>query len=186
MKINVNDIRVGNVLEIDGRLWNVTKTMHTQPGKGGAYMQVEMKDVKEGTKKNERFRSAETVTKVRLEAKPYQYLYDNGDSIEVMDKESYEQMSIDKSILGDQVAFLEEGIDMEIEFYNDQAITAVLPETMVYEIAECEPVVKGQTAASSYKPAKLTNGVRIMVPPFIEIGDKVVVRVASQEYISRV
>jgi elongation factor P len=185
MKINVNDIRVGNILEIDGRLWVVAKTMHTQPGKGGAYMQVEMKDIKEGIKKNERFRSSETVTKVHLEAKEFQYLYTSGDDIEVMDKSSFEQISLNKDLFGDQLEFLQEGMDISIEFHNDTPIAVVLPETLVLEVEECEPVVKGQTAASSYKPAKLVNGVRIMVPPFIKIGDKIEVRVASLEYLQR-
>lgn len=185
MKISANDIRVGNVLEFEGKLWVVLKTMHTQPGKGGAYMQVEMKEIKAGTKTNTRFRSSETVTKVSLDQVTYQYLYESDDMIELMDKTTYEQISLSKALLGDDVAFLQEGMDVNVEFYGEEAISMVLPDTVIMAIAECEPVVKGQTAASSYKPGILDNGVKIMVPPFINQGDKVIVRIATREYMER-
>lgn len=186
MKINVNDIRVGNLLEIDGKLWIVSKTQHTQPGKGGAYMQVEMKDFKVGTKTNTRFRTSETVERVSLEQKPFQFLYDNGDMIELMDTVSYEQISLSKSLLGDKIEFLQEGMVVTVEYYGEEPIMIMLPDTVEMEISECEPVVKGQTAASSNKPAILSNGVRVMVPPFINVGDRVVVKIETSEYLERV
>jgi elongation factor P len=185
MKINAINIRVGNLIEYNGKLWSVQKTMHTQPGKGGAYMQVEMKDIREGTKNNVRFRSSETVEKIQLEQREYSYLYDNEDNIEVMDKVSFEQISLSKSLVGDRLPFLQDSMDITVEYYGDVPITVVFPETIVLSVSTCEPVVKGQTAASSYKPAVLENGVRIMVPPFINQGDKVLVKIESQEYMER-
>jgi elongation factor P len=185
MKIIANDIRVGNLLEHEGKLWVVLKTMHTQPGKGGAFMQVEMKDIKVGTKLNTRFRSSETVTKVNLDQKSFQYLYDGGDSVELMDKTNFEQMSVMKTLVGDDVEFLQEGMDVTVEFYGEEPIAVILPETIVLEVTECEPVVKGQTAASSYKPGVLENGVKISLPQFINIGDKVLVKIATREYMER-
>jgi elongation factor P len=185
MKINAIDIRVGNILEYNNRLWAVLKTMHTQPGKGGAFMQVEMKDVRDGTRNNIRFRSSESVTKAQLDQRQFQYLYDEGASIALMDKETYEQKSLNKDMVGNMMPFLQEGMDIALETYNDEPISLVMPETMVMEVAETEPVVKGQTAASSYKPAVLENKVRVMVPPFIAIGDKVVIRLDPLEYLER-
>jgi elongation factor P len=185
VKIIANDIRVGNVLEYNKRLWVVLKTMHTQPGKGGAYMQVEMKDIKDGTKNNVRFRSGETVERVHLDQKTFQYLYDEGESITLMDKDTFEQRLVSKDLLGEQAPFLQEGMDVTLEIYNDEPVLVMLPETVVMEVVECEPVVKGQTVTASYKPATLTNGVRITVPQFISQGDKIVVRVETQEYLER-
>jgi elongation factor P len=186
MKIDAIDIRVGNILEYQGKLWAVAKTMHTKPGKGGAFMQVEMKCISDGTKTNVRFRSSETVEKVRLDQKDYQFLYRDGQQLELMDKESFEQISASIDIVPEEYQpFLQDGMDVVVESYDEKPILLSLPETIVLEVAECEPVVKGQTAASSYKPGVLANGVRIMVPPFINIGDKVVVRVSDQQYIER-
>lgn len=185
MKINANDVRVGNLLNYENRLWVVLKTMHVQPGKGGAYMQVEMKDIKVGTKQNLRLRSAETIEKVQLEQKDFQYLYDNGDMVELMDQTSFEQVSLSKDLLGEQAAFLQEGMKVMVEYHGDEAIAIVLPDTVVMEVKDCEPVVKGQTAASSYKPAIMENNVRIMVPPFINVGDRVVIKIESSEYLER-
>lgn len=185
MKINAVSIRVGNVLEHKGKLWVVSKTMHTQPGKGGAFMQVEMKDVKSGTKLNERFRSDESVEQARLDQKDYQYLYMEGDNLALMDQESFEQISLPKDLLGDAAVFLQDGMKLIVEMYDEQPITARLPDQVTLEITEAEPVVKGQTASSSYKPAILENGVRIMVPPFIEAGTRVVVNTSTQEYVER-
>lgn len=185
MKINAVAIRVGNVLEHKGKLWVVSKTMHTQPGKGGAFMQVEMKDVKSGTKLNERFRSDENVERARLDTKDYQYLYMEGDNLALMDQQTFEQISLPKELLGEAAVFLQDGMNIIVEMYDEKPITATLPEQVVLEITEAEPVVKGQTASSSYKPAILENGVRIMVPPFIEAGTKVVVNTSTQEYIER-
>jgi elongation factor P len=185
MKINAIDIRVGNLLEYNGRLWVVLKTMHTQPGKGGAFMQVEMKDIRIGTKNNIRFRSSETVERAQLDEKEYQFLYADGDTLTLMDKVSYEQRTVSKELAGDQAPFLEEGMDVTLETYNEEPIALVLPDNVVSEISECEPAIKNQTAASSYKPALLTNGVRIMVPPFVNIGDKVIIKLETMEYVER-
>jgi len=185
MKIGANEIRVGNILEIDKKLWVVLKTQHVQPGKGGAYMQVEMKDIKAGTKNNTRFRSSETLTKASIENRDFQYLYDSGDHFEAMDKTSYEQTTFSKELVGESSVFLEDGMDLVAEFYGDQPVAVLIPETVIAEIKECEPAIKNQTASSSYKPAKLMNGVRVMVPPFVNVGDKIVVRTESLEYIER-
>jgi elongation factor P len=185
MKISANDIRPGNVLEHKDRLWGVVKTEHVKPGKGPAYQQVELKDLVEGTKLNERFRAAETVERVRLEEKEYQYLYEEGDQIHLMDQESFEQVAIDKVLLGDRLAFLQEGMPIVVQSYEDRSLMARLPDTAVLEVVEADPVVKGQTAAASYKPAILSNGVRIMVPPHIEAGTKVVVNIAESVYVER-
>lgn len=185
MKINAVSIRPGNVLEFNNKLCVVYKIQHTQPGKGGAYMQVEMKDIKEGTKYNERFRSSETVEKAHLDTNSYQYLYKDEHNITVMDTESYEQLSISCDLVGDPIVFLQDSMMVTVVSYQGQPVAVELPETAVFEIVDTEPVVKGQTAASSNKPAKLDNGVRTMVPPFIGIGDKVVVRTADASYIER-
>jgi len=185
MKIIANDIRVGAVLEHEAKLWVVLKTMHTQPGKGGAFMQVEMKDIKSGTKLNVRFRSSETVERAHLEIKDYQFLYEGMGTVELMDNETYEQISLSKELVAEQLPYLKEGMVVGVEFYGEEAISIALPETVILEVAECEPVVKGQTAASSYKPAKLENGVRIMVPPFINQGVKVVVKTEDGSYLER-
>lgn len=185
MRISANDIRVGQILVHEGKLWQVLKNQHVQPGKGGAYMQVEMKDIKAGTKLNIRFRSAETIEKAHLEQKDYQYLYDGGDTVELMDQTTFEQVTLNKTLIGDKLAYLQEGMIVTVEFYGEEPIAIALPETIVLGVTECEPVVKGQTAASSYKPALLENGVRIMVPPFISQGDKVVVRTSDGTYMER-
>lgn len=185
MKIEGNAIRPGNVLEYKNKLWVVTKVQHTKPGKGGAFMQVEMKDIREGTKLNERFRSSETVDRVRLEQKDFQFLYADGDNYTFMDTSSYEQVTVPKDLIGDPVVFLQENMKVIMEFHQDSPVSVTLPEHCVLTITEAEPVVKGQTAASSNKPAVLENGVRIMVPPFITAGEKVVVNTATSEYVER-
>lgn len=185
MKIDGVSIRVGNVLQHKNRLWAVTRTQHTQPGKGGAYMQVEMKDIRDGTKLNERFRSAETVEKVRLDQKDYQYLYDDGELLHFMNNEDFEQISVSKEFVGESAAFLQEGMVVTVESFEGEPIGVQLPAQVVCEIMEADPVVKGQTAASSYKPAILDNGLRVMVPPFIEAGTKIVVSTADCTYVER-
>ncbi len=187
MKIDGVTIRVGNVLKHKGdRLWVVTKTQHTQPGKGGAYMQVEMKDIKTGTKLNERFRSDEKVERVRLDQKEYQFLYSDGDLLHFMDQQDFEQIAISKDMLDDQqLAFLQENMIVIIESYEGDPIAVELPQQITLEITEADAVVKGQTASSSYKPAILENGVKIMVPPFITAGMRVVVNTQTGEYVER-
>lgn len=185
MKINGNAIRPGNIIQHNNRLWVAVKTQHTQPGKGGAYLQVELKDIRDGTKLNERFRSSESVERVRLDEKEYQYLYEENGSITLMDLETFEQTHLSKELLGDAVAFLQDGMMITVVSHEGETVGAELPETVVMKIVEAEPVVKGQTASSSYKPAILENGVRIMVPPHIGSGVKVVVNTADGSYVER-
>ena len=186
MKINGNAIRPGMVIEHQKRLWRAVRTQHTQPGKGGAYLQVELKDIRDGTKLNERFRSAETVERVRLDQKDYQYLYNDGDMYTFMDTETFEQMSISEDIIGDdQVCYLQEGMAVTIESYEDSPIAVQLPDTVVLTVTEADAVIKGQTAASSYKPAMLDNGVKTMVPPHVETGTRVVINTADGSYVER-
>jgi elongation factor P len=186
MKINGNAIRVGNVLEHQGRLWRAMKTQHTHPGKGGAFMQVELKDLKSGTKLNERFRSADTVEVVTLERKDFQFLYKEGDMYTFMDTETYEQVSVAGDMIGeDQAPYLQDGMMVTVERFEDQLIGISLPEHVTLEIVETDAVVRGQTAAPSYKSATLTNGIRTMVPPFIDKGTRVVVKTADGSYVER-
>ncbi len=185
MKISGNAIRPGNIIEHNGRLWRATRIQHTQPGKGGAYLQVELKDIRDGTKLNERFRSAETVERVRLDQADFQFLFAEGDMLTFMSNETYEQISIPSELIGEPLPFLQEGMTVTIESYEGSPISVELPETVVEEVVEADPVVRGQTAASSYKPARLANGVKVMVPPFIETGDRVVVNTADQSYVER-
>ena len=185
MKIDGVSIRVGNVLEYNGKLWAVTRTQHTQPGKGGAYMQVEMKGVRAGTKTNVRFRSDEKVERVRLDQIDYQFLYKEGDSLIFMHPETFEQISLEADVIGDSAAFLQDGMIVKVESYEGDPITVSLPEHVTLTVTEADPVVKGQTAASSYKPAILENGVRVMVPPFIETGNAIVVNTSEFSYVER-
>ncbi|WP_373087407.1 elongation factor P [Sneathiella sp.] len=185
MKINGNAIRPGNVIEHKGGLWVAIKIQHTQPGKGGAYLQVELKNLRDGTKLNERFRASESVDKVRLEQKPYQFLFEDGGLLTFMDTDTYEQVSLNRDMVGEQAVYLQDGMDVEIEFHEESPLTVILPEQVILEITETEPTVKGQTAASSYKPAILENGVRIMVPPFCGVGEKIIVNTETTEYLKR-
>lgn len=185
MKQNANSIRVGNVIEHQNKLWRVTKTMHTMPGKGGAFVQMELKDAKTGTKMNERFRSSEDIERVRLDQTEYQYLYGDDDTITVMDMTSYEQKTLNKDLLGDMAAFLTDGMMIVIESHDGTPMGVTLPDTVVLEVAETESVVKGQTAASSYKPAILSNGVKTTIPPFIGVGEKIIVKTEDASYVER-
>jgi elongation factor P len=185
MKINGNEIRAGNVLEHNGGLWAVVKTNAVKPGKGGAFNQVEMKNLIDGTKLNERFRASETVERIRLEQKDFQFLYEQGEALVFMDLESYEQLELQKEFVGDRRAFLQDGMMVTVELYDERPIGIALPDHVTLTIAEADPVVKGQTAASSYKPAILENGVRILVPPFISSGERVVVDTNELTYLRR-
>ena len=185
MKISGVDIRPGNILEYEKGIWRVAKTQHTQPGKGGAFMQVEMKNLIDGRKTNVRFRSADTVEKVRLDTKEYQYLYTDGDKLVFMDNENYEQILLDVDMLGDEVAFLQDGMEVTLELYDERPISVQLPDQIEATIVEADAVVKGQTASSSYKPAILDNGVRVMVPPHIASGTRIVVDVYAKEYVRK-
>ncbi len=186
MKINGNAIRPGNVIEHQGRLWRAIRIQQTQPGKGGAYMQVELKDIRDGTKLNERFRSAETIERVRLEQKTCQFLYSQGDSYNFMDSETYDQMTLNGDMFDESAAaFLQDGMKVMIEFYEATPLGVTLPEKVTLKITEADAVVKGQTASSSYKRAMLENGVDIMVPPHIEAGTRVVVNTTDGTYAER-
>jgi len=185
MKISGVDIRPGNILEYEGGIWKVAKIQHTQPGKGAAYMQVEMKNLVAGRKTNVRFRSADTVEKVRLDTKDFQFLYEDGDKLVFMDKDTYDQIFIDSDLLGDAKAFLTDGMDVLLEMYDEKPISVQLPEQVEALIVEADAVVKGQTASSSYKPAVLENGVRVLVPPHIESGTRIVVDVYAREYVKK-
>lgn len=185
MKISGVDIRPGNILEYEGGIWKVAKIQHTQPGKGGAFMQVEMKNLIDGRKTNVRFRSADTVEKVRLDTKDFQYLYAEGADLVFMDKDSYEQITLPRDLLGDAAEFLQDGMDVVLELWEERPISVDLPDTIEAEVIEADAVVKGQTASSSYKPAVLDNGVRVMVPPHITAGTRIVVDVYAREYVRR-
>lgn len=185
MKINGNAIRPGNVIEHKGQLWAAVKTQAVKPGKGGAFNQVELKSLKDGTKLNERFRASETVERVRLEQKDFQYLYADGDMLTFMDLETYEQISLPADFIGDRAAFLQDGMTVMVESHEGKPIGVSLPDQVTLEVVEAEPVVKGQTAASSNKPAKLDNGMRVMVPPFIAVGEKIVVDTNELIYLRR-
>jgi elongation factor P len=185
MKINGNEIKPGNVIEHDGSLWVAVKTMAVKPGKGGAFNQVELKNLINGTKLNERFRSSETVERVRLEQKDFQFLYAEGDNLVFMDNETYEQLQLQKDFVGDRAAFLQDGMKVTVELHEERPIGIQLPEQVTLTVAEADPVVKGQTAASSYKPAILENGVRVMVPPFVAAGERIVVETTEVTYLRR-
>ena len=184
-KINGNEIRPGNILEHDGGLWIAVKVDHVKPGKGGAFAQVEMKNIRTGSKLNERFRSADKVERVRLEQKDQQFLYETDGMLVFMDQETFDQVEIPADILGERRPFLQDGMVIQVEYYEDEALSAALPQKVTCEIVETEPVVKGQTAANSFKPAVLDNGVRITVPPFVAQGERIVVNTETMEYSER-
>ena len=184
-KINGNEIRPGNVIQHDGGLWVAVKTQVVKPGKGGAYNQVELKNLVNGTKLNERFRSAETVDRVQLELKDFSFLYEEGEALVFMDAGTYEQLQLDKDFVGERAAFLQDGMKVTVELYEERPIGIQLPAQVTLRIAEADPVVKGQMAASSYKPALLDNGIRVMVPPFIGAGERIVVDTDEITYMRR-
>ena len=185
MKINGNAIRPGMVIEHQDRLWVAVKIQHTQPGKGGAYLQVELKDLRDGTKLNERFRASASVERARLDQKRYQYLYEDGDLLHFMDQDTYEQTSLSRDLIGEGIVFLHEGMIVTIESHEGEPLGVSLPDTAVQTVTVTEPVVRGQTAAASYKPALLDNGVRLMVPPHISEGERVVVNTGDSTYVER-
>lgn len=185
MKINGNEIRPGNVIQHQDGLWIAVKTNAVKPGKGPAYAQVELKNLIDGRKLNERFRASETVERVRLEQKDHTYLYPEGDMLVFMDQESFEQISIPKEMIGERAAFLQDGMAVVVEIHEGKAIGVQLPEHVTLEITETEPTVKGQTASSSYKPSTVENGLRVMVPPYMTTGEKIVVNTETLEYVKR-
>ena len=186
MKINASEIRVGMLLEYKDDLWQVLKTQHVKPGKGGAFAQVEMKSSNKNTKLNERFRSSETVEKASLEEIDYNYLYDDDLNYFFMNPKSFEQVEIKKELVGEKGKLLSENLEVKVSFYNDKPISVELPNQVKCKITSTDVALKGQTVSSSYKPAVLDNGLNIQVPPFIESGDEVIVDTRSLEYVKKI
>ena len=186
MKINASEIRVGMLLEFKNDLWQVLKTQHVKPGKGGAFAQVEMKSVNKNTKLNERFRSSETVEKASLEETNYNFLYEDEKNYFFMDPKSFEQIEIKKDIVGEKGKLLTENLEVIVNFYNDTPLSIELPKQVTCKIETTDVALKGQTVSSSYKPAKLDNGLNIQVPPFVEIGDEVVIDTRNLEYVKKI
>jgi len=186
MKINASEIRVGMLLEYKDDLWQVLKTQHVKPGKGGAFAQVEMKSVNKNTKLNERFRSSETVEKASLEEINFNYSYEDENNFYFMNPKSFEQTQIKKDIIGQKGKLLTENLEVTISFYNDKPIAIDLPNQVKCEVGSTDVALKGQTVSSSYKPATLINGLSIQVPPFIEDGDEIIVDTRNLEYIKKV
>ena len=186
MKINAGEIRVGMLLEFKNDLWQVLKTQHVKPGKGGAFAQVEMKSVNKNTKLNERFRSSETVEKASLEETNFNFLYKDDSNYFFMNPKSFEQIEIKKDIIGDKGKLLTENLEVSVSFYNESPISVDLPKQVQCKIKSTDVALKGQTVSSSYKPALLDNGLSIQVPPFIEDGDEVVIDTRNLEYIKKI
>ena len=186
MKINAGEIRVGMLLEYKNDLWQVLKTQHVKPGKGGAFAQVEMKSVGKNTKLNERFRSSETVEKASLEETNFNYLYADENNYFFMDPKTFEQTEIKKEIIGDKGKLLTENLEVSISFYNENPISIDLPNQVTCKIETTDVALKGQTVSSSYKPATLDNGLNIQVPPFIDSGDEVIIDTRTLEYIKKI
>ncbi len=176
MKVNAITLRSGNVIEHNGKLCVVVKNDIQQPGKGASVAQIEMRDIRTGNKDNVRFRTQETVERVRLDQTEYQFLYAAGDEINLMNTETYDQITVTKEAMGSQAAYLQENMMIEVESHEGEPLGFKLPDRIILEIVEAEPVIKGQTATTSYKPAILDNGEKVMVPPHIEVGTKVVVK----------
>jgi elongation factor P len=185
MKINAIDIKPGNVLEHQNKLWMVMKRELVQPGKGGAFAQVEMRDLRGGNKTSERFRTQETVERVRLDEKEMQFLYMEGGEATFMDNESYEQVSVPRDVIGEPADFLADGMMCTVMMYEGTALSVEIPQSVTMEVVEADPVVKGQTASSSYKPGVLENGRRVLIPPYIEKGTRIVVSTADGTFMER-
>ncbi|MDQ1078733.1 elongation factor P [Pseudoroseomonas cervicalis] len=185
MKQQANQMRPGQVIEYEGRRWTVLKIQIITPGKGGAFIQVEMRDIKTGTKKDDRWRTADTVERLMTEDKEFTYSYADGDNLVLMDPETFEQTIVPAAILGDRLPFLAENMTVSVKLIEGDPVAMELPQHVTLEIVEADPVVKGQTASSSYKPAVLSNGVKTMVPPFITAGEKIVVKTEDASYVER-
>ena len=186
MKLYASEIRVGMLIEYKDDLWQVLKTQHVKPGKGGAFAQVEMKSVNKNTKLNERFRSSESVEKASLDETKFNYLYGDETDYYFMDPKSYEQINIKKEIIGEKGKMLTENLEVSISFYNEKPLTVELPNQVTSTIDTTDVALKGQTVSSSYKPATLDNGINIQVPPFIESGDKIIVDTRTMEYVKKI
>ena len=186
MKINASEIRVGMLLEYKNDLWQVLKTQHVKPGKGGAFAQVEMKSVNKNTKLNERFRSSETVEKASLDETNFNYLYEDDQNYFFINPKTFDQIEIKKDIIGEKGKLLTENLEVTVSFYNDSAISIELPNQVKCKIKDTDVALKGQTVSSSYKPATLNNGLNIQVPPFIESGDEIIIDTRNLEYIKKI
>jgi elongation factor P len=184
-KTNANSLRVGNVIEFENQLWKLVKREHVKPGKGGAYIQAELKNIVTGNKTNTRFSSSEDVDVAYVEQKNYQFQYFDQNELVAMDMENFETLQFPKELVGEALPFLQENMNIRVEYCNDKPISIAIPEHVNAVIAQADAVVKGQTAASSYKPAILENGVRVMVPPFIESGEEIIVHTEDFSYVSR-
>lgn len=185
MKVNAITLRSGNVIEHNGKLYVVVRNEIIQPGKGASVAQIEMRDIRSGAKDNVRFRTQETVERVRLEQDEYQYLYMDGDDVVLMHQQTYDQINVPKETIGPRAAYLQEGMVIEVETFEGEPLGFRFPDSCVMEIVEAEPVVKGQTATTSYKPAILENGEKVMVPPHVEQGTKIVVKIEDGSYVER-
>jgi len=186
MKILGNEIKPGMIIEHNDDLWSVLKAQHVKPGKGGAFNQVELKSVKKGTKLNERFRSSDNVERAVLEEKKFNFLYEDENSCHFMDQTNFEQIAINKSLLGEKNKLLKENMEVNVQFYEEQALSVDLPTSVELLIETTDAAIKGQTASSSYKPATLENKINIMVPPFINPGDKILLDTRTLEYIKKI
>tara|TARA_B100001121_G_scaffold203443_1_gene177966 strand:- start:220 stop:780 length:561 start_codon:yes stop_codon:yes gene_type:complete len=186
MKINANEIRVGMLIEYKSDLWEVLKIQHVKPGKGGAFNQVEMKSINSGTKINERFRSSESVEKATVEEDKFSFIYKDKEEFVFMNSKSYEQVTVGKNVIGEKEKMLSENLEVVISFYDEKPIQIELPNQINSEVKETEMAIKGQTVSSSYKPAILNNGLKIQVPPFINIGDKIIIDTRTLEYLKKV
>lgn len=185
MKVNAITIRSGNILEYNDKLWVVLKSDIMQPGKGAAVVQVEMRDIASGNKTNVRFRTQETVERARVDEVDYQFLYSNDDEFTFMNVENYEQIMLERDLIGEPAVYLQDGMIVSVQVHDGKPLGVMLPDQVTVEIVEADPVVKGQTASSSYKPAVLDNGVRVLVPPHIDAGTRIVVKTADNSYVER-
>lgn len=185
MKMNAIELRSGNVIEYNGKLCVVVKNEISSPGKGASVAQVELRDLRTGSKDNVRFRTQESVERLRLEQDAYQFLYEDGEGCNFMHQKTYEQIAINKELVGFAAAYLQEGMICEVETYEDEPLAVRLPKTVTMEIIEAEPVVKGQTATTSYKPAVVGDGVKVMVPPYIDVGTRVVIKTEDGSFVER-
>ena len=185
MKVNGNTIKPGNVIEHKNGLWVAVKTSHVKPGKGGAFAQIELRNLKDGTKLNERFRSSENIERVILEENSYVFLYKENDKLIFMNNQNFDQIPIDLEMIGEQASFLQDGMNVVVNTYNEEVISVDMPDSCVEEIIQADAVIKGQTASSSFKPAILSNGIKVMVPSHIEVGTKIVVRPSDSTYIEK-
>ena len=185
MKVNGNNLKAGMIINHKGGIWKVVTTQSVKPGKGGAFAQVELKNLKDSSKLNERFRSSEVVERLYVETKSFQYSYNDGDSYHFMDTNTYEQISLDRNIISELNIFLQDSMIVSVEFIENNPVSIKLPEHIIEEVTETEAVIKGQTAASSFKPAVLSNGFKIMVPPHIENGTKIVISTTNFSYVEK-